>query len=256
MKKVTDLRGKEVIHCSTEKEADAICKLMDEAGLKWCSGDLYLAKNEWHEYEKETCYIPCTGEFGSINFLKSNGYIIYEASEFLKEKDMTREEKIEELQRQIDELKSEKDFKVGDIIKVLDDGLNDSLHKDSKNTCHKDDLLKIERFSEMSSGDFRVALCEGGYVVYIEKYRDSFRKATPEEIEEYNNIEIPKINGYKGELIENNTLIEYGCAKLDIDWFKDTDNREIKEFTLSSDVVLTKEDVDRIRKLLKRKNLV
>jgi hypothetical protein len=37
MKKVTDLGEEECIHCKTEEEAKAICKLMHDAGLKWCT---------------------------------------------------------------------------------------------------------------------------------------------------------------------------------------------------------------------------
>lgn len=40
--KVTDLKENECIHCETEEQANAICKLMYESGLKWLFGDSYL----------------------------------------------------------------------------------------------------------------------------------------------------------------------------------------------------------------------
>ena len=40
--KVTDLKENECIHCETEEQAVAICKLMHEAGLKWRNGKTYL----------------------------------------------------------------------------------------------------------------------------------------------------------------------------------------------------------------------
>ena len=43
--KVTDLNYNECIHCETEEQANAICKLMHEAGLKGRGGQNYLSKN-------------------------------------------------------------------------------------------------------------------------------------------------------------------------------------------------------------------
>ena len=49
--KVTDLKENECIHCETEEQANAICKLMHEAGLTWHDGDSYLSVNLYDIYD-------------------------------------------------------------------------------------------------------------------------------------------------------------------------------------------------------------
>jgi len=80
MKLVTELKENEVIHCKTEEEAVAICKLMHEAGLMWNSGRSYDTRTN---YGENTCYMPEIGKF--INFADAieDGLTIYPASLFL-----------------------------------------------------------------------------------------------------------------------------------------------------------------------------
>lgn len=80
MKKVTDLSENEVIHCQTLKEAEAICKLMHEAGLKWNDGDSYINTN-WNVFQD--CYNPKKGTHDRIEFCRKKGYTIHPASDFL-----------------------------------------------------------------------------------------------------------------------------------------------------------------------------
>ena len=87
--KVTDLKENECIHCETEEQANAICKLMHEAGLKWRFGDSYLKINEYNLYESETCYFPKEGEFSNLNYAKEESYTIYKAEQFLKQNTKT-----------------------------------------------------------------------------------------------------------------------------------------------------------------------
>ena len=61
--KVTDLKENECIHCETEEQAEAICKLMHEAGLEWKGGQSYLSKNYYGNYKSETCYFPIDGQY-------------------------------------------------------------------------------------------------------------------------------------------------------------------------------------------------
>ena len=75
--KVTDLKENECIHCETEEQANAICKLMHEAGLTWNSGDSYLEFNKTI-YKSETCYFPAKGEFSDLTFAKEEKYIVEE----------------------------------------------------------------------------------------------------------------------------------------------------------------------------------
>ena len=84
--KVTDLKEGELIHCPTIKEANKICQLMHESGLKWKSKKSYLEINNWFEYKELTCYSPITGTFYSLKRLHFRGYSkIYTAKSFLRE---------------------------------------------------------------------------------------------------------------------------------------------------------------------------
>ena len=84
MKKVTDLGEKEVIHCRTEEEANAICKLMHEAGLSWCTGDSYLDDNKWYGHNEMSCYNPNNGVCYNIYYYEKRDCKIYPASDFLE----------------------------------------------------------------------------------------------------------------------------------------------------------------------------
>ena len=87
--KVTDLKENECIHCETEEQANAICKLMHEAGLKWCSGGSYLSENCYESYKSETCYFTAEGQYCHLDYYKSNGYTIYKAEQFLNQNTKT-----------------------------------------------------------------------------------------------------------------------------------------------------------------------
>ena len=88
--KVTDLKENEVIHCETEEQANAICKLMHESGLKWNSGDSYLEINNFSDYKENTCYNVKKSIFTELGYSKKNGYTIYKAEQFLNTKTMTK----------------------------------------------------------------------------------------------------------------------------------------------------------------------
>ena len=81
--KVTDLKENECIHCETEEQANAICKLMHEAGLTWLSGSSYLSENRYYVYKSETCYSPKIRQYANFNFYKKNDYTIHKAEQFL-----------------------------------------------------------------------------------------------------------------------------------------------------------------------------
>lgn len=77
----------------------------------------------------------------------------------------------------------EEEYKIGDYIYVLENGWNDSEHKEFKKYAEKGDVIKISSFGQMTGEEhYKVALSDQGHVVYIEKYSSRFRKATPEEI--------------------------------------------------------------------------
>ena len=83
--KVTDLKANECIHCETEDKANAICKLMHEAGLKWKSGDSYLSINNYDIHNKNTCYFPTDGQYDELSYAKQEKYKIYKAEKFLNQ---------------------------------------------------------------------------------------------------------------------------------------------------------------------------
>jgi len=83
MKKITDLKFREVIHCETKEEATAICILMDRAGLRWKSKEKYTSNNQWKFYKEDTCYHPKGNSYSDVEFYKEEGYKIYPASDFL-----------------------------------------------------------------------------------------------------------------------------------------------------------------------------
>ena len=84
--KVTDLKENECIHCETEEQANAICKLMHEAGLEWIDGDSYLSKNCYNAYKSETCYFPAERLLGGLDYAKEENCKIYKAEQFLNQK--------------------------------------------------------------------------------------------------------------------------------------------------------------------------
>lgn len=87
--KVTDLNYNECIHCETEEQANAICKLMHEAGLEWKGGQSYLSKNYYGNYKSETCYFPIDGQYDELSYAKEENYKIYKAEQFLNQKQET-----------------------------------------------------------------------------------------------------------------------------------------------------------------------
>ena len=87
--KVTDLKENECIHCETEEQANAICKLMHEAGFKWCNGKTYLYYNDYDSYKSDTCYIPKEGTYCDLKYAKRSNHTIYKAEQFLHQNTKT-----------------------------------------------------------------------------------------------------------------------------------------------------------------------
>ena len=83
--KVTDLKENECIHCETEEQANAICKLMHEAGLKWRDGQNYLHLTNYYTHTTETCYFPIDGQYDELSYAKQENYKIYKAEQFLNQ---------------------------------------------------------------------------------------------------------------------------------------------------------------------------
>lgn len=71
-----------VMHCSTKEEAEDFCKVMHEAGKRWCDGEIYLNNTEWEEFKGETCYNFNSDSYGSISKLTKE-YTILEWSDYM-----------------------------------------------------------------------------------------------------------------------------------------------------------------------------
>ena len=84
--KVTDLKENECIHCETKEQANTICKLMHEAGLKWNSAESYLSENKYNFYISKTCYFPKSGQYAYLDYAKELNFKIYKAEQFLNQK--------------------------------------------------------------------------------------------------------------------------------------------------------------------------
>ena len=84
--KVTDLKKNECIHCETEEQANAICKLMHEAGLEWKGGQRKKKKNYYGNCKSETCYFPKDGQYDELSYAKAENYKIYKAEQFINQK--------------------------------------------------------------------------------------------------------------------------------------------------------------------------
>jgi hypothetical protein len=83
MRKIEDLTDNEVIHCPTEQEAIALCKMMHELDFKWESGRKYIDHNYWSDYKERTCYNPKNRTFTNKEFYLNECKTIYPASDFL-----------------------------------------------------------------------------------------------------------------------------------------------------------------------------
>lgn len=71
VRKVSSVAKDEVIHCPTEREAEAICKLMHEQGWTWNTGLSFSNSTNWNHYKEDTCYSPRHGVYGMASLRSS-----------------------------------------------------------------------------------------------------------------------------------------------------------------------------------------
>lgn len=71
------------MHCKTEEEAIDFCRVMDEAGLFWNSGEKHTESNNYYFYKEETCYNFNSGEYSGLRFFLEEKYKILEWSDFM-----------------------------------------------------------------------------------------------------------------------------------------------------------------------------
>ena len=76
-------KGKYVMHCKTEKEAEEFCKLMHDNKMYWASDSRYDKCNYYYLEGDTICYDFNKGNFGSENYYGKHNYIILEWEDFM-----------------------------------------------------------------------------------------------------------------------------------------------------------------------------
>lgn len=78
-------KGKYVMHCKTEEEAEIFCRHLDCIGRLWNSGETYALNTNWYHYREATCYNFNEGTFCCETFYRTHGYTILEMEDFIEE---------------------------------------------------------------------------------------------------------------------------------------------------------------------------
>lgn len=85
---IEDYKGKYVMHCKTEEEAEIFCKYLYSIGRTWNSGDSYLSKSYWDTYKESICYNFNEDLCCDKQYYEEEGYTILEMEDFMdKEED-------------------------------------------------------------------------------------------------------------------------------------------------------------------------
>jgi len=103
----------------------------------------------------------------------------------------------------------EDEYKVGDYIYVLGDGGNNTNHPMYKAAAHVGDVIRVDLIGAPNGNtksNFKVAISDEGHVLYIDQYPNYFRKATQQEIDKHNGVQIL---GHRMEVSESN--VKFGC---------------------------------------------
>jgi len=84
---LNDYKGKYVMHCKTEEEAEIFCKYLHNIEHMWGSGDSYLSKNYWNDYEESTCYEFNADSYCSKRYYEERKYTILEMEDFMEDEE-------------------------------------------------------------------------------------------------------------------------------------------------------------------------
>lgn len=96
LRKVTELGQNEGILCRSEDEANAICQLMHDAGLKWCNGKSYIEQGRMSFMKDFNVYSPHKSTRMSKGYAERSGMTLHPASDFLQPiYEVTREQLLE-----------------------------------------------------------------------------------------------------------------------------------------------------------------
>ncbi len=81
---INNYKGKYVMHCKTEEEANNFLAYLDSVGRKWCTGESYKNRTSYDMYEEDTCYYFNEGSYCNIDWFRENNYTILEWSDFME----------------------------------------------------------------------------------------------------------------------------------------------------------------------------
>lgn len=84
---IDDYKGKYVMHCKTEKEAEIFCKYLHSIGRTWNTGDSYVPESYWDEYKESMCYSFNDGTYCDKHCFEERGYTILEMEDFMSKKE-------------------------------------------------------------------------------------------------------------------------------------------------------------------------
>lgn len=80
---IEDYKGKYVMHCKTEEEAEIFCKYLYSIGRTWSNGHSYLSKSYWVIYKESTCYSFNYDTYCDRPYYEEEGYTILEMEDFM-----------------------------------------------------------------------------------------------------------------------------------------------------------------------------
>lgn len=80
---INNYKGKYVMHCKTEKEAEDFCTYLHGIGKRWFAGNSYLELTHWETYHEDTCYNFNDDFYCDIDYYKRYHYKILEWSDFM-----------------------------------------------------------------------------------------------------------------------------------------------------------------------------
>ena len=83
---IEDYKGKYVMHCKTEEEAEDFCGYLDSLGRKLCHEKKYTKNTCWQCFTDRTCYAFNDIEYSSLGYYERHGYTILEWSDFMDNK--------------------------------------------------------------------------------------------------------------------------------------------------------------------------
>lgn len=85
---IDDYKGKYVMHCKTEEEAEIFCEYLHSIGHKWINDVSYLLENYWDNYEESTCYEFNTDQYCNKEYFERvRGYTILEMEDFMNKEE-------------------------------------------------------------------------------------------------------------------------------------------------------------------------